>query len=146
MSWNYKRIEMEFRLVIVGVVKNWNGGTSLAFQWLRLLTSNVGSSGSIPGQGMKIPHAAKAAERIKDWCGERKMKVAIQGLHEASLAWWNGFASWPYQCQYSGCDIVLQFYSTLPLWKNEVKSMWDLFVYLFLFFPLYYFLQLYMNL
>ena len=47
---------MEFRLVIVGVVKNWNGGTSLAFQWLRLLTSK----GSIPGQGMKIPHAAKA--------------------------------------------------------------------------------------
>ena len=77
---------MEFRLVIAGVLKNWSGGTSLAFQWLRLVTSNAGSVDSIPAQGTKIPHAVQAAERKKDWCGEKKMKVAIQGLHEASLA------------------------------------------------------------
>ena len=72
--------------MIARVLKNWSGGTSLAFQWLRLLTSNAGSVDSIPGQGTKIPHAVHAAERKKDWCGEKKMKVAIQGLHEASLA------------------------------------------------------------
>ena len=30
-------------------------GTSLVVQWLRLHTSNAGSRGSIPGQGIKIP-------------------------------------------------------------------------------------------
>ena len=31
--------------------------TSLVVQWLRLCTPNVGGPGSIPGQGIKIPHA-----------------------------------------------------------------------------------------
>jgi len=31
---------------------------SLAVQWLRLLTSTAGGSGSIPGLGSKIPSAA----------------------------------------------------------------------------------------
>ena len=31
-------------------------GTSLVFQWLRLQASNVGGTGSNPGQGTKIPH------------------------------------------------------------------------------------------
>ena len=30
--------------------------TSLAIQWLRLLTSNAGGSGSIPGPGTKMLH------------------------------------------------------------------------------------------
>ena len=33
-------------------------GTSLAVQWLGLLTSTAGGAGSIPGQGTKILHAA----------------------------------------------------------------------------------------
>ena len=33
-------------------------GTSLAVQWIRLCTSTAGSVGLIPGQGIKIPHAA----------------------------------------------------------------------------------------
>ena len=33
-------------------------GTSLAVQWLRIHTPDVGGTGSIPGQGIKIPHAA----------------------------------------------------------------------------------------
>ena len=33
-------------------------GTSLAVQWLRLHISNAGDTGSIPGQGTKIPHAS----------------------------------------------------------------------------------------
>ena len=32
-------------------------GTSLVVQWLRLHTSTANSTGSIPGQGTKIPHA-----------------------------------------------------------------------------------------
>ena len=31
------------------------GRTSLAVQWLRLLTSTAGAVGSIPGQGTKMP-------------------------------------------------------------------------------------------
>ena len=33
-------------------------GTSLAVQWLRLCAFTAGGTGSIPGQGTKIPHAA----------------------------------------------------------------------------------------
>ena len=40
-------------------------GTSLAVQWLRLHASNAGGTGSIPGQGTKIPHAAWQGQRIK---------------------------------------------------------------------------------
>ena len=32
-------------------------GTSLAVQWLKLHLSMQGGEGSIPGQGVKIPHA-----------------------------------------------------------------------------------------
>ena len=43
-----------------------NGGTSLEVQWLRLHASTAGDTGSIPGHGTKIPHAA--------WCGQKKKK------------------------------------------------------------------------
>ena len=39
-------------------------GTSLAIQWLKLLTTISGGTGSIPGWGTKILHAA--------WCGQKK--------------------------------------------------------------------------
>ena len=35
------------------------GGPSLAVQWLRLCPCNAEGTGSIPGQGTKIPHAAQ---------------------------------------------------------------------------------------
>ena len=38
--------------------------TPLAVQWLRLCSSNVGGSGSIPCWGTKIPHAI--------WSGQKK--------------------------------------------------------------------------
>ena len=44
-------------------------GTSLAVQWLRLCTSTAGGTGSIPGQGNKIPHAMQ--------CNQKKKKVAM---------------------------------------------------------------------
>ena len=34
-------------------------GTSLVVRWLRLCVSTAGGTGSVPGQGTKIPHAAQ---------------------------------------------------------------------------------------
>ena len=42
----------------------WTRGTSLAVQWLQLHVSIAGGTGSIPGWGPKIPHAAH--------CGQKK--------------------------------------------------------------------------
>ena len=41
-------------------------GTSLVVQWLRLLTSTAGDTGSTPGWATKIPHAVQ--------CGQKKKK------------------------------------------------------------------------
>ena len=40
-------------------------GTSLVVQWLRLHASNARSTGSIPGQGTKIPHATRCGQKTK---------------------------------------------------------------------------------
>ena len=54
-------------------------GTSLAVQWLRLCTSTAGGTGSIPGQGTKIPHAPRPKKKKK-----KPLKIKIgQNL----LAW-----------------------------------------------------------
>ena len=42
-----------------------NLGPSLAVQWLRLCAPSAGGTGSIPGQGTKIPHATQCAQRKK---------------------------------------------------------------------------------
>ena len=43
--------------------------TSLVVQWLRLWTSNAGDEGSIPGQGIKILHAARSDQKKeKNFC------------------------------------------------------------------------------
>ena len=41
------------------VVNNRDRGTSLVVQLLRLCTLNAEGTGSIPGQGTKIPHATR---------------------------------------------------------------------------------------
>ena len=41
-----------------------NSGTSLMVQWLGLRASTAGGTGSIPGQGTKIPHAARHGQKI----------------------------------------------------------------------------------
>ena len=45
-------------------------GTSLVVQWIRLHTSSVGDTGSIPSQVTKIPHATQ--------CGQKKKKILSQ--------------------------------------------------------------------
>ena len=39
--------------------------TSLVVQWLRLHASTAGGTGSIPGQGTKIPHATQSSQKKK---------------------------------------------------------------------------------
>ena len=56
---------MGIMLVLVPhAFQNPRRGTSLAVQWLRLHAPSAGSTGSVPGRGTKIPHAA--------WCGQKK--------------------------------------------------------------------------
>ena len=40
-------------------------GTSLVVQWLRLCAPNAGGTGSIPGQGTEIPHAAECGQKTQ---------------------------------------------------------------------------------
>ena len=43
-------------------------GTSLAVQWLGLRASTAGGMGSIPGQGIKIPHATQHSQSEEKGC------------------------------------------------------------------------------
>ena len=55
-------------------------GTSLVAHWLRLCPPSAGCTGSIPGRGIKIPHAV--------WCGQKKVKndTAFQPASDTSEA------------------------------------------------------------
>ena len=46
------------------LMKEWMGN-SLAVQWLGLCASTEGGTGSIPGWGTKIPHAAWRSQKKK---------------------------------------------------------------------------------
>ena len=63
--WNLKRSPKVLRrnLPSRGQVTR----TPLVVQWLKLHSPNAGDTGSIPGQGTKIPHAT--------WCGVKKEKM-----------------------------------------------------------------------
>ena len=47
-------------------------GTSLAVQWLGLRAFTAGGTGSIPGQGTKIPHAMVRPKKKKKKIEERE--------------------------------------------------------------------------
>ena len=61
--------------------------TSLVVQWLRLWTSNAGDEGSIPGQGIKILHAARSDQKKKkkNFCVTRAWFVAPQNNYNSSI-------------------------------------------------------------
>ena len=42
--------------------------TSLAVQWLKLHASTAGSTGSIPGEGTKIPHCHTQKKSFENFC------------------------------------------------------------------------------
>ena len=52
------------------------GGNSLAVQWLELCISTTGSSGSIPGQGTKIPQATRPKKK-GEWIGQLEFSNSV---------------------------------------------------------------------
>ena len=70
-------------------------GTSLVVQWLQLCPSNAGGTGSIPGQGTKIPHNEMWQKKKRK--KERKKKasgfyVMMRWVGETEMGEWGG--SW----------------------------------------------------
>ena len=59
------------------------GGTSLAVQWLRLLASNAGGAGLIPGQRTKIPLATWPKKIRRIWHQWARKRGAIALLFTA---------------------------------------------------------------
>ena len=66
-SWRLRNERTSANVWIKGSFRNQIlVGTSLAVQWLRLSTSIAGGAGLIPGQGTKIPHAARCGRKKKN--------------------------------------------------------------------------------
>ena len=57
------------------------GWTSLTVQWLRLQASNTRGSGSIPGQGTRISHAAQYSHKKLKWMKEKGLRRASADVH-----------------------------------------------------------------
>ena len=51
-----KKTMVQFLLCLKGQVRDILMRTSLVVEWVRLQASTAGGTGSIPGQGTKIPH------------------------------------------------------------------------------------------
>ena len=51
------------REVNKSTINNYNRGTSLVVQWLRLHASTAGGTGSVPGRGTKITHGKREKEK-----------------------------------------------------------------------------------
>ena len=85
-------------------------GSSLMVQWLRLGAANAGGTGSIPGQGTKIPHAKRPKGKR-----ERKCMCELTELRDAQRARKNTV---------SGVSVrvcVKTVKSTLPRWAGTGK-------------------------
>ena len=63
-------------------------GTLLVAQWLRLQASTAGGMGSVPGQGIKIPHAAWWSQKV----GGKKWMRMIKSIPSIC---WNPCFSYP---------------------------------------------------
>ena len=69
------------------IKKEISGETSLAVQWLRHYSSNVGGMGATPGQGTKILHAA--------WCSQNtEKKKYIKKEIWILICTWNWSSIW----------------------------------------------------
>ena len=92
-----------------------NGGTSLVDQWLRLCASVTGGTGSIPGQGTKIPHATQSGKKKKK--GREMVKLSSQYL-------------WTRRPWSSGCSPSWEHPSSPPslisFWKDWFMSITSL--------------------
>ena len=54
---------VHFLIVLYASLKFKKEGNSLEVQWLGIHTSTAGGTGSIPGRGTKIPHAARRSQK-----------------------------------------------------------------------------------
>ena len=68
-------------------------GLPLVVQWLRLHTSNAGGTGSIPGQGTKIVHAAQHGQKLIKIKMAPKQSLSSKTCHIEFLRWWL-FSAW----------------------------------------------------
>ena len=64
-------------------------GTSQEVQWLRLQASNAGGTGSAPGQGTKIPHAAQCKDKKKFEYIKKKNKQVLWTTSGGHLSGYN---------------------------------------------------------
>ena len=48
-------------------------------QWLRLCTSIAGGTGSIPGQGTKIPYAVQRSQKKPKRPGTIRLRLTVRG-------------------------------------------------------------------
>ena len=64
-------------------------------QWLRFWASNAGVTGSIPGQGIKIPHATWCGWKAKQTTTTTKKLMGmnipwcLHNFNKSSSKWWN---------------------------------------------------------
>ena len=55
-------------------------GLPLLAYWLKLCAANAGGTGSIPGQGTKIPHALQCSQKIE----KKKRKKETNAMEEVT--------------------------------------------------------------
>ena len=77
---------MKLRIKVDGRTKSETSGISLEVQWLTLCTSSEGDTGSIPGQGTKIPRAAQWGLKKKKWDWGRPWWSSVSLVRELGSA------------------------------------------------------------
>ena len=100
-------------------------GTSLSVQWLRHHATNARGTGSIPGWGLKTPHAAQCSQKIEmenfmhapseEWNlrNERKISHKCQIIRRLSLI------SWPMTIYQVSLPILKSMNLLLGLWLDS---------------------------
>ena len=83
-------------------------GLPWVVQWLRLHTSNAGYGGSIPGQGTKIPHAAR--------CSQKQNKNHVAGVRGQPHDWAQG----PWVLVGTWLGPVLSLARPIPGWGTKI--------------------------
>ena len=108
-------------------------GTSLAVQWLRLCTSTVGDTDSIPGQGTKIPRTAQhGPPQKKDWWGYGEIGILVPHWCECKLVqplWrtvWRFLKKLKIELSYDPAILLLGIYlkkTKTLIWKDTCTLM-----------------------
>ena len=89
-------------------------GTSLVVQWLRHHPSTARGSGSIPGQGRKVPHAIWCSQNIQ----KRKNKPRW-GWEPLNVVWIGKGCQWEAMC---GVPAGASDYSSNSNWGSAISA------------------------